>query len=187
MPLLNPVEGGVTPRLSTLTALQESGATLAPMLGQWHAPGIPLAAVGWLDARRLVNFILIGLACTTIFAIVYGLLRQSIPPIEANVLALSTTITLNFAANRWLTFAAQDGSLRRQAVTYFIAYLFGLASSSLVLWVSIQALHPHGAGELLLAVIASSFATVVRFVLMASWVFARPASRANSTRGDFDG
>ena len=84
-------------------------------------------------AGRLLNFTVIGAICTILFAVLYDLFRTMATPVEANIAALSVTMPLNFAANRWLTFEGGSRSLWSEALQYGAVYLFGLACSSLVL------------------------------------------------------
>lgn len=130
-------------------------------------------------SRRVVSFALIGLICTVAFAGIYALLRTFLSPISSNVLALSITMILNFAANRSLTFRESAGSFVSQGVGYLAVYLLGMAASSAALAIGIALLHhPPAAVETLLAVAAGGFATVIRFVLLSAWVFRADRSSA---------
>jgi 4-amino-4-deoxy-L-arabinose transferase-like glycosyltransferase len=122
---------------------------------------------------QLRSFVLIGLACTAAYAVLYSMLRHAgMDAMPANALALTATMGANFAANRQYSFKASDGPLGTQLVGYAIAYLLGLAASSLALAVLLAALgHPTGALDTFAAVFAGLAATGVRYVLMAGWVF----------------
>jgi putative flippase GtrA len=127
-------------------------------------------------AGRLLNFTVIGAVCTILFAVLYDVFRTMATPVEANIAALSVTMPLNFAANRWLTFAGGSRSLWSEALQYGAVYLFGLACSSLVLAAALDVLPAPGATvETLIAIAAGGVATVIRFVLLSLWVF-RPAA-----------
>lgn len=132
---------------------------------------------------RAVSFAAVGLACTVAFALLFTLLRRFLVPLEANLVAMSATMGLNFAANRRFTFRAQSGSVAGHAAGYVAVYLLGLGASSGVLHVSLLLLHPPaGAGETLLALASGIVATVVRFVLLSIWVFRAPAGEEVSGR-----
>jgi putative flippase GtrA len=79
---------------------------------------------------------------------------------------------VNFALNRAHTFRGHHGTLASQLGGYVVAYLIGYAASTGVLYLLLAALgHPHGRLDTLAALAAGLVATVVRFVLMRSWVF----------------
>jgi putative flippase GtrA len=123
---------------------------------------------------ELVSFVLIGLACTAAFAVLYTLLRGACGDIAANALALLLTMGANFAANRRFTFKATDEPLLRQLIGYCVAYGIGLAASTGALAALLALLsHPHGLENTAAALAAGIAATLVRFVLMRGWVFRR--------------
>jgi putative flippase GtrA len=134
--------------------------------------------------RQLRSFVAIGIACTAAFAALYSLLRGlDVAPLAANALALLATMGANFAANRHLTFDAADGPVLRQLVQYTGAYVLGLGVSSLILAGGLAVLgQPRGILDTALALTAGLGATVVRFVLMRSWVFERTVSRQEGVR-----
>lgn len=124
------------------------------------------------SARRMFSFALVGGCCTVAFAILYNWFRSFAIPIEANIAAMSLTMVANFVANRWLTFRAHPGSLFSHAMGYGIAYLAGLTASSALLQLGLLlAPHPSVALETLLAIASGGVATVLRFVLLSTWVF----------------
>ena len=85
-------------------------------------------------SAELWSFAVIGALCTAAYAILYTLLRHGgVAPGAANALSLAATMGANFAANRRFTFDATSGPLGRQLRGYAIAYLIGLAVSSLAL------------------------------------------------------
>jgi putative flippase GtrA len=130
-------------------------------------------------SRQLVSFVVIGVACTAAFAVLYTVLRHlGAAATGSNALALILTMGVNFAANRRFTFQASDGPLARQLAGYAVAYLLGLAASTVALVALLDLLHhPHGLADTAAGVTAGLAATVVRFVLMRAWVFraAEPA------------
>src|SRR5207249_4120760 len=98
--------------------------------------------------------------------------RAALSPLEANVAALALTMVFNFAANRWLTFRANNGPLARQAAQYVVAYVVGMGASSGAFALALAAFsNPDRRAETLLALASGLLATVVRFVLMSAWVF----------------
>jgi putative flippase GtrA len=119
----------------------------------------------------------IGLVCTAAYAVMYSLLRgASLPPGAANALALAATVGLNFGANRRYTFRATREPLGRQLAGYAVAYGLGLAASSAALAVLLDVMnHPSGLQDTAAAVTAGLAATMVRYVLMRTWVF-RPSA-----------
>jgi putative flippase GtrA len=133
-------------------------------------------------SARLLNFSVIGLICTGLYSLAYLALRSVASPIEANLLALSLTMTLNFAANRRYTFQAHGGRLLPQAFGYLLVYLVGLGASTLLLATSLALVsRPTAELEFLLALGSSFGATVVRFVLLSAWVFRGERSRGETT------
>lgn len=125
---------------------------------------------------RLAVFGAIGIACTAAFSLLYVVFRAWMPALAANALALSCTLTVNFLANRWFTFGAHAGSLWRQFAGYLVAYALGMAASTAAFSLALYIAGPSGhQEEMLLALAAGVAATIVRFVLMARWVFRAPA------------
>ena len=125
--------------------------------------------------REVASFVTIGLICTLLFLLAYDLARYWLPPLAANVLALSSTAGLNFAANRWFTFRDRAGRLLQQASQYFVAYVLGLGASSIALFSFLLLWNqpPHSV-ELVAALLSSGLATAVRYVAMTLWVFPAP-------------
>jgi putative flippase GtrA len=122
--------------------------------------------------REFGSFATIGVVCTLLFVAVYHTARTWLPPLAANGFALTATAGLNFAANRWFTFQAQNGRLLTQGAEYFFFYVVGLAISSAALSAFLLAWSepPHDA-ELIAALMAGGLATAVRYVAMTLWVF----------------
>jgi putative flippase GtrA len=125
---------------------------------------------------ELRSFVAIGVACTAAYAMLYTALRDaSLSATAANAISLTATMGVNFAANRHYTFRASDGPLGRQLAGYAAAYCLGLGVSSLLLGALLDALeHPRGLADTAAGVAAGLAATLVRYVLMRTWVF-RPA------------
>jgi putative flippase GtrA len=123
--------------------------------------------------RQVARFAAIGVASTLAYAALFVLFRLAMPAQVANALALLTTAIGNTAANRRLTFAIRgsSGAVRHQLQGLMV---FGLAlaltSGALA---TLHALSPRPARALELGVLtfANLVATVLRFVLLRSWVF----------------
>ena len=127
---------------------------------------------------QAMRFAAVGIASTLAYLALFVLLRQALPAIAANALALLVTALANTAANRRFTFevAGRDGAVRHHlhGLALFGA---GLALSSGALTV----LHladptPTRALEIGVLVLANAVTTALRFVAMRWWVFA-PAAR----------
>jgi len=129
---------------------------------------------------QLLSFAIIGIVSTVMYALLYALLRRQCSPLSANILALIPTMAVNFLANRRLTFRAAHGSLARQATSYLVAYLIGLGASSGFFAILLAILKPHSVTlETAIGILAGLAATVVRYILMARWVFVIPRDSRN--------
>jgi putative flippase GtrA len=124
-------------------------------------------------SAQLRSFVIIGVACTLAYAVLYALLRSAgLSPLAANAVALASTMGANFVANRHFTFQAAHEPLLPQLAGYAVAYVIGFAASSVVLLALQSALgHPDGLLDTAVAVVSGLAATAVRFVLMRGWVF----------------
>lgn len=147
--------------------------TFQPRAGQVQRLTRPPASA----RGRLLSFAVIGTICTVLFAGIYALARSFTGPLEANVIAVSLTVVVNFLANRRFTFDATDGAIHVQAALYAIVYIFGLGASTGLLYVALEIWRePNRPIETLMAVASGGVATVIRFVLLSVWVF--PQRRA---------
>lgn len=122
---------------------------------------------------RIVRFAVVGVLSTVVYSLLYLLLRQLVAPQVANLLALLLTTLGNTALNRRLTFGVRgrDGHGRHQVrglVTFAICW--SLTSASL--WLLHAAASPPPVVEVVVLTMANLVATVVRFLLFQSWVFA---------------
>jgi putative flippase GtrA len=124
-------------------------------------------------ARQLPSFAVIGLLSTAAQLALYLLLRLFLPSLAANGLSLLMTTIANTAANRRFTFGVKGtGGAVRHQLEGGLTFLIGLALST----ASLLALHALAPGsskifELGTVVAANALATLVRFLLMRSWVF----------------
>jgi putative flippase GtrA len=121
-------------------------------------------------AAQLPRFAVVGVVSTLAYLLLFSGLRQAIPVLAANAIALLVTAVANTAANRRFTFGVTGsaGAMRHQ-FEGLIAFLVGLALTSGVL-----ALLPDGVShgvELVAVVVANALATLVRFLLLRVWVF----------------
>jgi putative flippase GtrA len=136
---------------------------LADLRGIWRLGG----------GQRLARFVVIGIASTAAYVLLYLLLRSALPAQPANAISLLVTAVANTAANRRLTFGISG---RRHAVRHqargLIAFAAGLALTSGAL-AALHALQPHAGrlAEVCVLVVAGVVATLVRFGLYRSWVF----------------
>lgn len=140
---------------------------LESLAGLPVADGVPAGL-----PRQLGRFAVIGAASTIAYMVLYVLLRPAGPQF-ANALALLLTAIANTAANRRFTFSTRgrERALRHQAEG-LVVFALGLAVSS----GSLAALHAlpgtsSTAVELAALVTANLVATVLRFVMLKSWVF----------------
>ena len=151
---------------------------------------LPLAEVGERLGRasadagggrlgmQLGLFALVGICSTLAYALLYLLLRGPLDPLAANATALLLTTVANTAANRRLTFGVRG---RARALTHQVQGLVvlgvALAATSGALWL----LEVTGAGaggghrgvEVAVLTVVNLAVTVLRFVALRTWVFAR--------------
>ena len=150
-------------------------AALREQLGRNPLPvaGVPAGLTG-----QLVRFAAVGVASTLAYLVLYALLRTGAGPQAANLVALLVTAVANTAANRRLTFGVRgaDRAVRHQAQGLVVFGIgLGLTSGSLALLDALTGTPSRG-WELATLVLANLLATLVRFLLMRTWVF-RPALR----------
>lgn len=122
---------------------------------------------------QLSSFAVIGICCTAAYLLLYLLLRQLLPAMAANALALLVTAVANTAANRRYTFGLTGSrdALRHQAEGG-IAFVIGLVLSTGTLALT-RLTDPHASelAELLGLIGANVLASAARFLLMKLWVF----------------
>lgn len=124
-------------------------------------------------ARHLSAFAVIGALCTLAWLVLYLLFRAVMPPLAANALSLVITTVANTAANRRFTYGVtgSQGALRHQ-LEGGVVFLVGLGLSSgglaTVHWLMPAAPRAVEVGAMLCSY---ALATLIRFVLLESWVF----------------
>ena len=122
---------------------------------------------------QLARFILVGVASTAAYVLLYLLLRGVLPAQAANAISLLLTAVANTAVNRRVTFGIRGRQhAARHQLRGLIAFGIGLALTSAAL----AALHasvaqPGRAAELTVLVAANLTATLIRFILYRGWVF----------------
>jgi putative flippase GtrA len=125
---------------------------------------------------QLVSFVLIGVASTAAYVLLYLLLRSVVAAQAANAISLLLTAVANTAVNRRVTFGIRGRAhAARHQVRGLIAFAIGLALTSGALAV-LHASAPRASrtAELTVLVAANLTATLVRFGLYRSWVFRHP-------------
>ncbi|MFB7241603.1 glycosyltransferase [Streptomyces populi] len=134
---------------------------------------------------QLLRFGTVGALSTIGYVLLYAALRPVTGPQAANAWALLVCAVANTAANRRLTFGlrGRGGALRHQTK--------GLAVLGLCLALtggSLAALHhwshtPRRSTEIMVLVIASLAATLLRFLLLRTWVFTAAVRRDDTGSG----
>ncbi|MVO89367.1 glycosyltransferase [Streptomyces sp. p1417] len=131
-------------------------------------PGVP----GGL-ARQLVGFCAVGVLSTLFYLLLYSGFRTFTGSQAANAAALLVSAVANTAANRRLTFGVRgrDRAVRHQAQGLLV-FAIGLAlTSGSLAALDAATRHPAHSAELAVLVVANLAATVLRFLLLRSWVF----------------
>jgi putative flippase GtrA len=121
---------------------------------------------------EVVVFAAIGILSTAAYAVLYLAFRSAVGATAANALALVLTAVANTAANRRLTFGVRG---RRSIVRDQVGGLVALAIALAITTASVSllgALVPRAGRlvELAVLVVANALATIVRFVLLRSWI-----------------
>jgi len=122
--------------------------------------------------REIVMFAVIGVISTAVYAVLYFGLRSFTGPVAANALALILTAIGNTAANRRVTFGVRGrASMIRDQVGGLLALGFALAITTVAIDL-LAVLAPNASllVELAVLVVANALATVVRFVLLRTWI-----------------
>jgi glycosyltransferase involved in cell wall biosynthesis len=126
-------------------------------------------------ATAVARFLAIGVVSTLAYALLYLLLRGPLGALGANALALALTAVANTQANRRFTFRIRGrAGLVRQHAAGALVYLIALGLTAGALDVLAQVdRHPSRLLEVAVLVVASTVATMTRYVALRTWVFAR--------------
>jgi glycosyltransferase involved in cell wall biosynthesis len=126
-------------------------------------------------AVPIVRFLAIGVLSTLAYALLYLALRGPLGADGANAVALAVTAVANTQANRRFTFRIRGrAGLLRQHAAGAVVYLIALGLTAGALDVLTAAVpHPSRLLEVAVLVVASTVATVTRYVALRTWVFAR--------------
>jgi putative flippase GtrA len=122
----------------------------------------------------IARFMGIGVLSTIAYAVLFLALRGALGAAGAKAVALAITAVGNTAANRWLTFGVRGRTgLVRQHLAAFLVFVLtlGLTSGALAVLHGLVASPPR-ALELAVLIVASTAATITRYVGLRSWVFA---------------
>ncbi|MEZ0163714.1 glycosyltransferase [Kineococcus sp. LSe6-4] len=161
-------------------------AEIRASLGRGPQPaevaGVPTSLAG-----QLTRFVGVGVASTLAYALLYLAFQTVAGAQVANFLALLVTAVANTALNRRLTFGVRGsrGAARHQAQGLLVFLLgWGITSGSLLALHSARP-HAHQSVELGVLTAANLVATVVRFLLLRTWVFSdRRHHRPGDTTGE---
>jgi putative flippase GtrA len=162
------------------------GTISVPVLGNPSPPGLrpqagdPRAGRYGQLVGQLARFVVVGVASTVAYVLLYLLFRGVVTAQAANAASLLLTAVANTAVNRRFTFGIRGRMhAARHQLRGLIAFGIGLAVTSGAL----AALHavsarPSRAAEVAVLVAANLVATVVRFALYRGWVFRGHGGRA---------
>jgi putative flippase GtrA len=124
--------------------------------------------------RQLVRFAAVGVASTLAYLLLFLVLRPGLGAQAANLVALLLTAVANTAANRRLTFGVRGNEGRaRHQLQGLAVFAMGLALTSGALAAVHAWTDPSRAAEVAALVLANLTATLLRFLLLRRWVFAR--------------
>jgi putative flippase GtrA len=119
--------------------------------------------------RQLPSFAAVGVVSTLAYLALFWVLRSVTGAMAANAVALLVTAVANTAANRRFTFGVTGSRDRlRQHLEGLVVFGLGLAFTTGALGLLTPTTR---AAELAALVAANAAATLLRFVLLRSWVF----------------
>ncbi|MFC8731390.1 glycosyltransferase [Luteimicrobium sp. NPDC057192] len=124
--------------------------------------------------NQILSFGVVGALCTVAYALLFLVLRGSVGPQWANFLALAVTAVLNTGLNRRHTFGIRGraGAARHHGQGLLVFGLgWALTAGSLAV-LHQAAPGASGFAQLVVLCVANLCATLLRFVLFRSWVFA---------------
>ncbi|WP_410614377.1 glycosyltransferase [Amycolatopsis sp. lyj-109] len=125
---------------------------------------------------QVLSFAVIGVLSTAAYLVLYALLRQWLPVLGANLLALVLCTLFNTEANRRFTFARRRGGADRAHLKGLVVFgLYYAFTSGALLGLHALVAAPSQLVEVLVLAIASVVGTIGRFLLLRGWVFASTA------------
>jgi putative flippase GtrA len=132
---------------------------------------------------QLARFGIVGVVSTLAYVVLFAALRTTTGSQTANLVALLLTAIANTAVNRRFTFRVASGNPIRHQMQGLAVFLLALAvtSGSLALLTTLVAAPSRGL-ELAVVVLANALATLLRFVLLRSWVFRTVMTVPTSSR-----
>ncbi len=144
--------------------------------GRLDLPGVEVSL-----ARQALRFGGVGLLSTLAYLLLFSAARPSLGAQAANSVALLLTAVANTAANRRFTFGVRGPGAARHQAQGLAVFGLGLVLTSASLWLLSMA-EPGAtrAVELGVLVAANLAATVLRFLLLRSWVFSRRCAPTSS-------
>jgi len=162
------------------------GTISVPVLGNPSPPalrpqaGDPRAGRHGQLVGQLARFVVVGVASTAAYVLLYLLFRGVMTAQAANAISLLLTAVANTAVNRRFTFGIRGRMhAARHQLRGLIAFGIGLAvtSGALVALHAVSA-RPSRAAEVAVLIAANLVATVVRSALYRGWVFRGHGGRA---------
>jgi len=154
------------------------GTITVPVLGNPSPPGLRPGPGDRRTGRgqlvsQLARFVVVGVASTVAYVVLFLLLRAVLAAQAANALSLLITAVANTAANRRFTFGIRGrAQAARHQLRGLIAFGTGLAvTSGALAWLHAVSAHPSRTAEVTVLVAANLIATAVRFALYRGWVF----------------
>jgi putative flippase GtrA len=134
-------------------------------------PSLPAARRPLL--RQIVDFLIIGVGCTVVTAVLYLVLRTWLSETWANLLAFAVTTVISSVANRKITFGeAQTVSRLRLHAQSVLVFLFYATSTTVALDVlDLVVAQPTPAEQAAAVWMVSMLGGTARFLLLRAWVF----------------
>jgi glycosyltransferase involved in cell wall biosynthesis len=119
---------------------------------------------------QVLRFVLVGIASTALYALLYLLFRTVLDPVFANIVSLLLATAANTAVNRRFTFgiSGRDGWVIHQAKGYAVLAIALVITTATAAWLPATT---SRTAELVALTSANLFATLVRFVLFRIWIF----------------
>jgi putative flippase GtrA len=135
------------------------------------SPSLPAARRRLL--RQIVHFLVIGVGCTVVTAVLYLVLHTWLSTTWANLLAFAATTVISSVANRKITFSeAQAVSRLRLHAQSGLVFLFYATSTTVALDVlDLVVAQPTPVEQAVAVWVVSMLGGTARFLLLRVWVF----------------